>query len=183
MPIRNRIVDHRRVRAGDLVPHPLNWRRHPPEQRAGLEAIYEEVGFARSLLAYPLPDGRLQLIDGHLRRDIDPDMLVDVEVLDVTAEEARKLLLSMDSLAGLAETDTDTVAELRATTPTESPVLDELWGTLAKGEAETREALEQAQRPPAEQFLVLIECRDEQQQFELLERFQGEGLPCRALIS
>jgi hypothetical protein len=40
------------------------------------------LGFARSLLAYELPDGRLKLIDGHLRRDIDPDMEVEVEVLD-----------------------------------------------------------------------------------------------------
>src|SRR5438132_12708226 len=114
--IRNRIKAHRRLRAGDLVPHELNFRLHPEPQRAALEARYAEVGFARSLLAYELPDGRLQLIDGHLRREIDPDMTVDVEVLDVTAAEARKLLLSMDSLAGLAAADADTVAELRRLT-------------------------------------------------------------------
>jgi hypothetical protein len=62
------------------------------------------VGFARSLLVYELPDGRLKLIDGHLRRDIDPNMEVEVEVLDVTEEEARTLLLSIDPLAALAET-------------------------------------------------------------------------------
>jgi hypothetical protein len=49
--------------------------------------------------AYELPDGRLNLIDGHLRRDIDPDMEVDAEVLDVTEEEARKLMLTIDPLA------------------------------------------------------------------------------------
>src|SRR5262249_52054143 len=101
--IRNRIVGHRRVRAGDLVPHEWNFRTHPALQQAALEALYREVGFARSLLAYALPDGRLKLIDGHLRRDLDPDMEVDVEVLDVTEEEARKLLLSIDPLAALAE--------------------------------------------------------------------------------
>jgi hypothetical protein len=47
-------------------------------QRAAIHAIYEEVGFARSLLCYEMPDGRLKLIDGHLRRDIDPDMEVEV---------------------------------------------------------------------------------------------------------
>jgi len=57
------------------------------------------VGFARSLLAYEVPDGRLKLLDGHLRRDLDPDMEVDVEVLDVNDEEARALLLSIDPLA------------------------------------------------------------------------------------
>jgi hypothetical protein len=59
-------------------------------------AVYDEVGFARSLLAYELPDGRLKLIDGHLRRDLDPDIDVEVEILDVTDAEARALLLSID---------------------------------------------------------------------------------------
>src|SRR5437016_7437705 len=87
--IRNRIKDHRRVRAGDLVPHELNFRTHPEHQKAALQALYAEVGFARSPLAYELPDGRLKLIDGHLRRDLNPDMEVDVEVLDVNDDEAR----------------------------------------------------------------------------------------------
>src|ERR1700730_9065138 len=117
MTIRNRIKDHRRVRAGDLVPHEFNWREHPQGQRALLQALYQEVGFARSLLAYELPDGRLKLIDGHLRRDLDPDMLVDVEVLDVDDAEARKLLLSIDPLAGLAEANAAAVEQLLEVTP------------------------------------------------------------------
>src|SRR5437763_14370771 len=101
-PVRNRIKAHRRVRAGDLVPHEWNFRTHPGLQRAALQALYREVGFARSLLAFELPDGRLKLIDGHLRRDLDPDMEVEVEILDVTEDEARTLLLSIDPLAALA---------------------------------------------------------------------------------
>ena len=88
-PIRNRIKGHRRVRAGDLVPHELNFRVHPELQKAALQALYREVGFARSLLAYELPDGRLKLLDGHLRRDLDPDREVEVEILDIADEEAR----------------------------------------------------------------------------------------------
>jgi hypothetical protein len=66
-----------------------NFRLHFEQQPAALQALYREVGFARSLRAYELPDGRLKLIDGHLRRDMDPEMEVDVEVLDVGDEEAR----------------------------------------------------------------------------------------------
>src|SRR5262249_28262851 len=62
--IRNRIKGHRRVRAGDLVPHEWNYRLHPDGQKDALRALYQDVGFARSLLAYELPDGRLKLIDG-----------------------------------------------------------------------------------------------------------------------
>jgi hypothetical protein len=181
MSVRNRIIGHRRVRAGDLIPHEMNWRQHPANQRAALWALYEEVGFARSLLAYELPDGRLQLIDGHLRRDLDPDMLVDVEVLDVTPAEARKLLLSMDSVAGLAEADHAAVAALQESTETESAALADLWQSLARAEKETEAALDAGS--PTEQFLILVECRDEAHQIELLQRLRAEGLACRPLIS
>src|SRR5947199_5811620 len=102
-PPRNRIKRHVRVRAGDLVPHELNPRLHPDAQRQALRALYAEVGFARSLLAYELPDGRLKLIDGHLRRDLDPNREVEVEVLDVNEDEARELLLSIDPLVQLGQ--------------------------------------------------------------------------------
>ena len=59
-PIRNRIKSHRRVRAGDLVPHELNFRLHPDQQKTALQALYAEVGFVRSLLAYELPDGQIR---------------------------------------------------------------------------------------------------------------------------
>jgi len=34
-----------------------------------------------------------------------------------------------------------------------------------------------------EQFLILVECADEPTQIELLQRFQKEGLKCKALVS
>jgi hypothetical protein len=180
--IRHRIKEHRRVRAGDLLAHELNWRTHPETQVNALRALYDEVGFARSLLAYELPDGRLKLIDGHLRREIDPDMLVDVEILDVDDHEARKLLLSMDSLAGLAETDAAALEQLAALTEADAPVLDELWRSLAANSPDDKKQ-EEAAPAVAEQFLILISCDSEQDQDRLLARFQAEGLQCRALIS
>ena len=43
-----------------------------------------------------LPDGRLKLIDGHLRASMDAAQEVDVEVLDVNDAEARALLKGFD---------------------------------------------------------------------------------------
>jgi hypothetical protein len=184
---RNRIVRHVRVRAGDLVPHELNPRTHPDAQREALAALYAEVGFARSLLAYELPDGRLKLIDGHLRRDLGPDMEVEVEVLDVSDEEARKLLLSIDPLAQLAEHDQDRLDQLRRQTATSSDALANLWQAIGRAQSAADESLARARRkPPAavvQQYLVLVECADEAAQVALLERFQREGLKCRALLS
>jgi hypothetical protein len=183
-PIRNRIKGHRRVRAGDRVPHEFNFRLHPEGQRAALQALYREVGFARSLLAYELPDGRLKLLDGHLRRDLDPDMEVDVEVLDVNDDEARALLLSIDPLAALAETQEQLHARLMELTPTDSEDLRAAWEEAARAclEGPAERARPEVQTLP-EQWYVLVTCRDERQQVELLGRLTGEGLECRAILS
>jgi hypothetical protein len=191
-PPRHRIKGHRRVRAGDLVPHELNPRRHPEAQRAALAALYEEVGFARSLLAYELPDGRLKLIDGHLRQSLDPDLEVEVEVLDVNDEEARKLLLSLDPLVLLAEYDTQALDRLREATTTDSDAIRNLWQSLAANDAAVQERLGRAgaeghaagePETVPEQYLIVVECTDERHQLELLERFQCEGLTCQAKIA
>jgi hypothetical protein len=177
--IRNRICGHRRVRAGDLLPHELNYRLHPEAQREALAALYRTVGFARSLLAYELPDGRLKLIDGHLRREMHPDQEVDVEVLDLNDAEARLLLLSLDPLAALAGRDEEVHAELAKLTPSDERALHELWQITQAPPAEAP-----AENPPLrEQYMVLIECTDERMQVALLERFHAEGLKCRAMIS
>src|SRR5262249_15656863 len=142
--VRNRIVRHARVRAGDLVPHEANPRCHPRAQREALAALYREIGFARSLLAYQLPDGRLKLMDGDLRQKPDPDMEVEVEVLDVSDEEARKLLLSIDPLASLAENDPARLDELRGLVRTESDALVNLWRSIDAAGDEVQEEIKQA---------------------------------------
>jgi hypothetical protein len=186
---RNRIVGHVTVPARELVPHPLNFRRHPKAQRAALAASYAEVGFARSLLGYRREDGRIQLIDGHLRAEFDPDREVTVELLDVNEDEARKLLLTIDPLAALAETDAEIASQLAAATRAESEVLEALWQSLSEASqtcTEPWETEEKGRRPPGkdtEQYLVLVDCANEREQVALLRRFQSEGLKCKALMS
>ncbi|MCI0462851.1 MAG: hypothetical protein L0Z62_38380 [Gemmataceae bacterium] len=188
MSIRNRIIAHVTVRAGDLVPHPLNFREHPRQQRQALAASYEEFGFARSLLGYRLPDGRIQLIDGHLRAELHPDLPVTVELLDVTEEEARKLLLTLDPLAALAQTNAQTVQRLAESVQTAQKSLETLWGSLAQQNEQVRARLASQSQPKpvtetAEQFVILVQCATEQEQLALLRRFREEGLECRALVS
>jgi hypothetical protein len=179
--VRNRIKCHRQVRAGDLVANEWNFRAHPEDQKTALAAIYREVGFARSLLAFELPDGRLKLIDGHLRRDLDPDMQVDVEIIDVTEEEAKKLLLTIDPLAALAVTQQEIHDRLRDITPVDDTELKAFWESAALNVL--------APEPPdrikeiADQFLIVLTCRDEKEQAELLGRFIVEGLKCKALVA
>ena len=105
MNIRDRVVGFQRVRAGDLVPNPKNWRTHGHQQRDALRGVLEEIGFAGAILARPLDDGRLMLIDGHLRAESAPELPVPVVVVDLTEEEADKLLAVHDPLAAMAGTD------------------------------------------------------------------------------
>lgn len=188
---RNRIVDHVQIRAGDLVPHELNPRTHSEAQRDALRHLYDRIGFARSLLAYRLPDGRLKLIDGHLRQSMDPDQVVDVEVLDVTDEEARTLLLSIDPLAQLADYDQSALQALREITQTDNDTLHNLWQTLGQAANATQDEVEKIRRgakppPPqnhASQFAIFIQCNDERHQVETLKLLRSQGYHCKAVLS
>lgn len=98
MDVRDRVKELRRVRAGDLRPSPRNWRTHPQAQREALRGVLAEIGYADALLVRELDDGGPELIDGHLRAETTPD--TEVLVLDVDADEAAKLLLTLDPREG-----------------------------------------------------------------------------------
>src|SRR5439155_19953973 len=120
MQIRDRIKELRRVRAGDLKPNPRNWRTHPDAQKNALRGILAEIGYADTLLTRELPDGSLQLIDGHLRAETTPDSEVPVLVTDLTEEEAEKVLLTLDPLAAMATVNKDNLEQLLSTLKFES---------------------------------------------------------------
>jgi DNA modification methylase len=97
----------------------------------------EEVGFADAILVREREDGELEVIDGHLRRSMDPEMVVPVLVLDVDGAEADQLLVSLDPLAALAQTDATTLTDLLASIDTRSEDLRMLYGDLARQASET----------------------------------------------
>src|SRR5262249_26133550 len=127
------IKELRRVPARDLLPNPKNWRTHPPAQRDALKGLLAELGYCDALLARELADGRLQLIDGHLRAETTPDMDVPVLVLDVTEAEVDKLLATLDPLASLAQANAEALTALLASVDTDSPAVQDLLKDLAAG--------------------------------------------------
>ena len=132
MTIRDRVKELRRVPASDLLAHPRNWRTHPQHQQDALRGVLTEVGYADALVARELPDGRLQLVDGHLRADTTPQAMVPVLVVDLDDEEAEKVLLTHDPLAAMAGTDTDQLASLLANVESEDAAINEMLGRLAE---------------------------------------------------
>lgn len=116
LKIRDRIVGLKRIKARDLREHALNPRRHPEHQKTAVSLLLQEIGMADRLLAYTDTEGKLRLVDGHLRRDILGDTLVPVLVTDLNEEEAAMMVAVGDPLAGLAERDDAVMRELLAQT-------------------------------------------------------------------
>jgi hypothetical protein len=182
MLIRDRIRDFRRVKARLLQPHPRNWRTHPRAQQNALRALLAEVGYAGALVARELPDGSLQLIDGHLRAETTPDQLVPVVVLDVTEAEANKLLAFFDPLSALAGRDEERAAALAAEVQTESPELQAMLQRLGeefRADADSQISPRAAEIEPS--YQLVVQCADEAEQRALFTRFTAEGLSCRVL--
>jgi hypothetical protein len=130
MLIRNRVKALRHVRAGDLRPNPRNWRRHPKAQQDALRGILAEVGYVDALIVRELPDGGLEIVDGHLRAETTPDTDVPVLVVDLTDAEAAKVLATFNPLAGMAETDPVQIEALLREVDTESEALAKLLADL-----------------------------------------------------
>ena len=185
MKFRDRIKELRRVKAADLRPHPKNWRTHPKAQRDALCGVLAEIGYADALLARELPDGSLELIDGHLRAETTPDAEVPVLVVDLDDREAAKFLAVHDPLAAMAEADQDVFADLLSDVDTESDAVQSLLDRMLSTPESPGEE-EPSGDPPAEvdvpeSFQVVIECADETQQQSLYERMTAEGLKCKLL--
>lgn len=133
MNIRDRIIELRRVRASELTPNPKNWRTHPQEQQDALRGVLAEVGYVDALLARELEDGSLMLIDGHLRAETTPDEDVPVLILDVTEDEADKILLTFDPLSAMADFDAMQLDGLLQEVETDSEALADLMDSLRSG--------------------------------------------------
>jgi hypothetical protein len=176
--IQDRIVELIRVPASDLAPNEKNWRRHPPEQRAALRGLLEEVGFADALLARRDADGQLVLIDGHLRQEEMPeDAELPVLVLDVTEEEADKILLTLDPLAAMAEPDPDAVSALMKTVASSSAGVQALLASLPKPSKQRK----MSNPVWGHRYEVVVACKDEAEQEQVYERLSEEGFTCRVL--
>jgi hypothetical protein len=186
MQIRDRIKEFRRVRASVLRPNPRNWRTHPQAQRDALRGVLAEVGYAGALSARELPDGALELIDGHLRAETTPDQEVPVLVLDLSDEESNKLLAVLDPLAAMAEADGQALSDLLAQVETQNDAVRAMLDNLLAEEQPPVELDDENAEPPEveipEAFQIIVQCRDEQEQRELNERLTSEGFKCKVMM-
>ena len=179
MQPRNRIAEIVVMKGAELVPCPENWRAHTNQQRDVLRAILDEVGQADVLKGWRRPDGRVQLIDGHLRAEEFPDTDWQVAILDVDDKEAAYILGTMDSVGAMAEADAVMLSALMDSIETDSAAVQEMLDGLAgaaetdggEGETEAMDEtlLDQAvQLRPSREYAVIM-C-DGEEEWERLKR-------------
>lgn len=107
----SRIVREASVDPYALTPHPLNWRTHPTSQAEALTDVLDRVGWVQRVI---VNERTGHILDGHLRVAEASKRGVDVPVVyvDLSEEEERLVLATMDPLALFAGRDQDIIDEL-----------------------------------------------------------------------
>lgn len=129
MKIKNRIKELKYVSASSILPNPKNWRTHGKDQADALKGVLAEIGIANAVVARETKEG-LMLIDGHLRTETLGKEKIPVLVLDVTEEEADKLLLTLDPLASMAGTNAKALESLLDNVKTENFAISSMLAQL-----------------------------------------------------
>jgi hypothetical protein len=126
------------LRVADIEDHHLNFRTHPNSQREALAGAIAEIGWYGYPDCYIADNGKVRLIDGHLRREhliakYGPEATIEVNITDFDEIEARKAMLTHDPLSALAETNGAKLEELMSDVSIESASLRRMLDDLALG--------------------------------------------------
>jgi hypothetical protein len=108
----SRIVEHADVDPKTLVPNPANWRQHPSHQRAALADVLTEIGWVQDVIVNKTTGN---LVDGHLRLGIaldNDEPAIPVGYVELSEDEERLVLATLDPLAELAVADAESLARL-----------------------------------------------------------------------
>lgn len=127
----NRIVDRdEHVDPSTLIANPDNWRTHPRTQEEALGGVLDDVGWVQPII---VNRNTGNVIDGHLRVSmaLARGSTVPVVYVDLTEDEEKVILASLDPIAGMAQTDDVALRELVESINTESQAVQKLVRDLA----------------------------------------------------
>jgi DNA modification methylase len=136
---RSRITGTGTEAPDQLLAHPDNWRVHPKAQQEALAGVLDQVGWVQNVLVNQRTG---HVVDGHLRVALaisrnEPSVpVVDV---DLSPDEERLVLASLDPIAAMATTDEAKLRELLAEVNVDSEALAAMLAALAP--TEPREGL------------------------------------------
>ena len=127
----NKIVGTGTEHPEQLLANPSNWRIHPKGQQDALESLLDDVGWVQNIIVNQRTG---HVVDGHMRAAVaisKNETEVPVVYVDLTDEEERKVLASLDPIGAMAVTDKDVLSDLISDL-TLTDVLDELVKSVAE---------------------------------------------------
>lgn len=171
-----------------LKPHPKNSRFHPEVQLKQLASSLRRFGITKPILI----DDDDTILAGHATTLAAIECRlpsVPVIVAHDWSDEQKRAYLIADNRLGEKSTWDSTLLALEIGAL--KPIGDDLAAmgftdkdvTAALRRAEPDKHGSEQQLGDGLAYRVIVDCRDETHQTELIERFDGEGLKCRALIS
>lgn len=132
MPWRNRIVGSGEEAPDQLVANPENWRRHPGRQRDAIRGSLGTVGWVQQVLVNRTTGN---VVDGHARVEEALSAgapMVPVLYVELTPDEERQVLATLDPITGMADVDGAKLAELLGVLTVDEPGLAGLLADLGE---------------------------------------------------
>lgn len=164
---------------------PANVRRHPERNLQMIAASLKRFGQQRPILVDS--DGLIIAGNGtwQAAKSIGWDS-IKVEWSNLKGVEAVAYAIADNRTTDTSSfDDDDLMSTLDALAQQEAPLGADFW-TDAELKALAKiledEPVDTSQVETPEQFIILVECANEREQVALLERFNAEGLQCKALL-
>jgi len=178
-------VETREVPLDELAPFPGNAKRGDVE---GIRKSLRRNGQYRSLVVRQVENGPLVVLAGnHTMRALSAEGAgtARCEIVECDDAEARRINLADNRLADIGTYDNDALTELLS-------YLDGDYEGSGYTEADIDALIEPPQQLPEEgdapidahdaMWGVVVTCRQEQEQSDLLQRLDSEGYAVRALL-
>lgn len=175
---RNRIVGHGEEPPDQLLANPGNWRVHPKPQQDALAGVLSEVGWVQDVIVNRVTG---HVVDGHLRVSLAisrGEPAVPVVYVELSPEEERLVLASLDPLAAMAVTDAEKLNELLGEVKSGDRALNEMLASLSERSGADDGGED---RVPDRRWMVVAEFGEEREACGLFDRLLEEGLRCRVL--
>ena len=131
----SRIIGQGMEQADQLLANPLNWRKHPKAQQAALKGALNEIGWIQQVIVNKTTG---HLVDGHLRVEValsEGEQEVPVLYVELTEEEEKKALATIDPISAMATTDRKMLDDLILGLNVEDQDFGQLLDALASQDA------------------------------------------------
>jgi DNA modification methylase len=129
---KNRIAGYGTEDPEQLLANPLNFRIHPKTQQNALSGSLETLGWIDDVVINKTTG---HVVDGHARIELaisSGEKEIPVKYVELSAEEERQALLSLDPISAMATVHQDNMEELLKSIKSENESVNQFLEILAK---------------------------------------------------